>query len=225
VAAAGAQTTIASRQALATLCEQYWYPLYAFIRRRGHPRDEAEDLTQAFFAMLLEKNTLKHADPQRGRFRSYLLGTLRNFLANEWDRSQAIKRGGGRKPVSMDAASAEGRLGIEPHIDQSPEHFFDRQWALTVLNLAMELLRIQSRKNGKEAIFDRLQTCLVGEESELNYQQIGDELGMTEGAVKVAVYRLRAKYRELIREQIAQTLDSQDEIDDEIRHLFEALRG
>lgn len=225
VAAAAAPTNAESRAALAELCARYWYPLYAYIRHRGYLPSEAEDLTQAFFAMLLEKRTLKRADPSRGRFRSYLLGTLKHFLAGDTARARVAKRGGGRRPISLDAGDAEGRLRVDPVDRQSPDRLFDRHWALTVLNLTLTELRDQYVREGKQQLFERLQPCLAGRDPDVTYQQLATELGMTEGAVKVAMHRLRRRYGELVRRQIAHTVPSLADIDDEIRQLFTALRA
>lgn len=226
VASAGGDTSNESQQALTQLCEQYWYPLYAYIRRSGHRADQAEDLTQAFFAMLLEKKSFKNADPSRGRFRSYLLGALKNFLCNESDRARALKRGGGRGPLSLDVSSGEGRYAIEPADSRSsPERLFDRQWALTVLSHALKTVKDDLARQGKQTMFDRLQFCLVGDDAGADYRKIGEELGMNEGAIKTAVHRLRKRYRDALREQIAQTLDSEDEVEEEIQYLFAALKA
>ena len=223
---AGAPAGLPGKEALATLCKLYWYPLYAYVRRRGHTADQAEDLTQGFFARLLEKNVVGDADPHRGRFRSYLLGAMKQFLSNERERSQAQKRGGGRASVSLSGAEdAERRYSHEPSHDSSPERLFDRQWALTVLDLAMAELRAEFGRRGKERLFERLKGCLAGEDPDLTYRQIAGELGMTEGAVGVAVHRMRRQYREALRQQIAQTVQSPAEIDDEIRQLFAAVHG
>ena len=223
--AAAAQTGAESRAALATLCEIYWRPLYAYLRRGGHSADEAEDLTQGFFAMLLETRTLKNADPHLGRFRSYLLGALQHFLSNESNRAHRVKRGRGWRLISLDRAEEETRLHRELMDEHSPERLFDRQWGLTILKLALEDLREHFVHEGKGHLFCRLQPCLAREDSQIKYRQLGVELQMSEGAVKVAMHRMRRKYRQLLREQIGRTVRSPEEIDDEIRHLFVALRA
>ena len=226
VAAAGGETTAESRDALAALFEQYWYPIYVYIRRRGYRADEAEDLAQAFFTMLLERKSIRQADRRRGRFRSYLLGALQNFLASELERASAVRRGGGRRVVSLDPHDAEGRLKAEPVEGHSPERLFDRQWALTVLNLAIARLREQWSKRGKSQAFERLHGCMTaGRDSDARYADLAAELGMSAGAVKVAVHRMRREYGELVRRQIAQTVESASDVDEEVRHLFTALRG
>jgi len=214
-----------ARAALATLCETYWYPLYTYVRRRGYRAEEALDLTQEFFARLLEKESLRVADRARGRFRSFLLASLNHFLANEWDRARAEKRGGGRRTISMDAAGAEGRYALEPAGDLEPENLFERQWATALLEQVLTELREELARDGKQPLFDRLKRFLGGETPGASYSQVAAELGMTEGAVKTAVHRLRRHYRRLLRARIAQTVASADEIDDEIRHLFAALEG
>jgi RNA polymerase sigma-70 factor (ECF subfamily) len=212
-----------ARAALATLCQTYWRPLYCYVRRRGHSPDDAQDLTQQFFATLLEKEHLRVADPDRGRFRSFLLAVLNHFLANEWDRTRAKKRGGGRKMIPMDSADAEGRYSLEPADRLTPEKLYERQWALTLLDEVLGELRRQCEREGKERIFNRLKEFLGGAEPEAPYGQVAEELDMTEGAVKMAVHRLRRQYRRLLRAHIARTVACPEDIDDEIRHLFAAL--
>lgn len=223
--AAGGLTSVEAREALEVLAQQYWYPLYAFIRRRGTGPQEAEDLTQAFFAMMMEKHLLKGADASRGRFRSYLLGALKHFLSDQHDKARAEKRGGGRKLVSIDAAVGESMYCREPYTNETPERLYDRQWGMTVLNLALAELRAELEGNGKGRLFEAIQPCLTGDDSALKYHELGEQLGMSEGAVKTAVHRLRRQYRERVREQISRTLDGPGEIDDEVRHLFEALKA
>ncbi|MDB5293202.1 MAG: hypothetical protein JWL69_4443 [Phycisphaerales bacterium] len=225
VAAAGAPTSAESRAALAVLCEAYWYPLYAYLRHRGYSVDSAEELTQAFFAMLIESKTLKNADPSLGRFRSYLLGALKHFLGTQSQQAKAAKRGGGRRVISLDTADAENRLHKELIDDRSPERVFDRQWALTVLNLALARLQEQFQHEGKAHLFAELHRYLTADDSELKYRQLSAELKMSEGAIKVAVHRMRARYRHLVRQQVARTVASPREVDDEIRRLFIALRA
>jgi RNA polymerase sigma-70 factor (ECF subfamily) len=223
VLAAGKRSSPQSSAALATLCENYWYPLYAYVRRRGHEANEAEDFTQAFFARLLEKNDLAAADPERGRFRSFLLASLKHFLANEWDRARAEKRGGGRAALSIDFGTAEERYRAEPTHDLTPEKIFERRWALVLLENVLARLHDESAQAGKADSFDRLKGFLTGEQSAGTYGQLAAELNMSEGAVKVAVHRLRRRYRELLRAEIEETVADPDEIDQEIRALFSAL--
>jgi RNA polymerase sigma-70 factor (ECF subfamily) len=225
VAAAGAPTSAESRAALAALCEAYWYPLYAYLRRRGHGVDSAEELAQAFFAMLIESNTLKNADRSLGRFRSYLLGALKHFLGTQSQQAKAAKRGGGRRIVSLDTADAENRLHKELIDNRSPERIFDRQWALNVLNLALARLQEQFQHEGKTQLFANLHRYLTADDSELKYRQLCEEMEMSEGAIKVAVHRMRARYRQMVRQQVARTVASPSDVDDEIRRLFIALRA
>ena len=225
VLAAGADTSSPGvHQALATLCETYWYPLYGFLRSRGFSAEDAQDLTQAFFARLLEKHALRHADPSRGRFRSFLLASLKNFAANERDREIAGKRGGGAPMLSLEIESAEGRFQMEPPTDETPERVFDRRWALTLLDRVM--LRLQAEitaRSEKSSAFDRLKTYLTGDQPQLSYAETASELGMSEGAVKVAVHRLRKRFRDLVRDEIAHTVSSPAEIEDELRHLWSSV--
>jgi RNA polymerase sigma factor (sigma-70 family) len=223
VLAAGQRGSPQSSAALATLCENYWYPLYAYVRRRGYEADEAQDFTQAFFTRLLERNDLAAADPRRGRFRSFLLTSLKHFLANEWDRNRAQKRGGGRAALSIDFGTAEERYRAEPAHDLTPEKIFERRWALVLLENVLARLHDESAQAGTADSFDRLKGFLTGEQSAGTYGQLAAELNMSEGAVKVAVHRLRRRYRELLRAEIEETVADPDEIDQEIRALFSAL--
>jgi RNA polymerase sigma-70 factor (ECF subfamily) len=223
VLAAGQRRSPQSSAALATLCENYWYPLYAYVRRRGHEADEAQDFTQAFFARLLEKNDLAAADPGRGRFRSFLLASLKHFLANEWDRARAEKRGGGRSVLSIDFGTAEERYRAEPSHDLTPEKIFERRWAFVLLENVLARLHDESAQAGKADSFDRLKGFLTGEQTQVTYGQLAAELNMSEGAVKVAVHRLRRRYRELLRAEIEETVADPQVIDQEIRDLFSAL--
>jgi RNA polymerase sigma factor (sigma-70 family) len=215
-------TTPASRDALARLCETYWYPLYAYVRRWGHQADDAADLTQEFFARLLEKEYLRDVDPARGRFRSFLLAAMKHFLLNERDRANAARRGGGVAPLSLEFETAEGRYRIEPPDRLTPDKAFERQWARTVLERTMDRLRREQEEAGKLPAFGRLQGALTGE-TDMAYAEIGAALGMSEGAVKVAVHRLRRRFGELLRQEIAETIADPAEVDDEIRYLFAAL--
>lgn len=210
-------------EALTTLCETYWYPLYAFLRGRGHGPADAEDLTQAFFAMLFEKQVLRHADPARGRFRSFLLTALQNFAANVHARDTAAKRGGGARFLPLDFQDAEGRFVLDPASAESPERSFDRRWALTLLDRAMTRLQDESLQRNKQQHFAALKPHLAGDEPQLSYAETAAVLGMSEGAVKVAVHRLRRRFRDIVREEIAQTVPSPDEIEDELRYLWAAV--
>ena len=225
VLAAGGERSTEGRQALATLCETYWYPLYAYVRRRGYAAADAQDLTQAFFATLLEKEYLRAADRERGRFRSFLLTALKRFLVKEWDRAHAQKRGGTHKGISLDVRSGETRYSQEPSHDWTPERIYERRWALTLLDQVMARLRRRYVADGKGDLFDLLKAFLTGESGAPPYSEVAAGLGMTEGAVKVAAHRLRRRYRELLRSEIAQTVAHPDEVDDELRLLRAAVRG
>ena len=220
VLAAGRDTT-GAQPALAKLCETYWYPLYAFVRRQGHSAHDAQDLTQEFFARLLGKCWLEGVDRERGRFRSFLLAAMKHFLANEWDRAHALKRGGKAPLLHLDDVEAEARYRLEPSDTRSPEHLFERRWALTLLDQVLTRLRKECADAGKLAQFDALKFSLMGEQ--VAYAEVARELALPPGAVKVAVHRLRRRYRDLIRAEIAQTVESPSEIADELRHLFAAL--
>jgi RNA polymerase sigma-70 factor (ECF subfamily) len=209
--------------ALSTLCQAYWFPLYAYLRRRGYDTHQAEDYTQGFFAGILERQGLRRADPKYGKFRSFLLASLKNFLSDEWDRSRAQKRGGDKKILSLDLDTAESRYAREPAHRLSAEKLFERSWALTVLKQAMDRLKAESTTPDKQRLFDRLKVYITAERDAAAYRQVGAELDMTEGAVKVAVHRLRRRYRELVRDEIAQTVTTEAQVDEEIRDLFAAL--
>lgn len=210
------------RRALEDLCGSYWYPVYAFVRRRGRDRDEAEDLTQGFFAELLEKHTLKAADRERGRFRSFLLTALKFYLSKEQERTRAQKRGAGRSPIPLDADEAEKRYRLEPADRHTPETLFERRWALVVLERVLDRLRREVERSAHAERL-RLVECLTDEGSRGRYKQLGEELEMSEPAVKVAVHRLRQRFGELLREEVAQTVDGPKMVDDELRHLFAVI--
>lgn len=223
LAAAGAGDSRHARDALERLCRNYWMPIYAFVRRQGHNPHDAQDLTQEFFARLLEKNYLADADRARGRFRSFLLASLKHFLANEWDKANAQKRGGGRAPVSIDAAAAETSFGAELADRLSAEKIFERRWALSLLDQVLRRLREEYTRDGKEKQFAQLKSTLTEASRSVPYGEIAARLATSEGAVKVAVHRLRRRYRELLRAEIADTVAGADEVEDEIRNLFAAL--
>ena len=223
VLAAGQPESTSHQQALESLCRTYWFPLYAYLRRQGHDAHQAEDHTQAFLAFILEKHGLRLADPKRGRFRSFLLTSLKNFLANERARAGAQKRGGGRKILSLDVENAECQYALKPHGELSPEKLFARSWALTVLDRTMARLQGEAANTRKTKLFERLRAYLTAGESSGPYGEIAAELKMSEGAVRVAAHRLRRRYRELLRDEIAQTVTTEDQIDEEIRDLFAAL--
>lgn len=209
--------------ALSTLCQTYWFPLYAYLRRRGYDSHQAEDYTQGFFAGILERKGLQRADPKYGKFRSFLLACLKNFLADERDRAQAQKRGGDKKVLSLDFGAAASRYDREPEHYLSPEKLFERSWALTVLSRAMDRLKAESAASDKQQLFNRLKIYLTAERDAVPYKDAAVKLDMTEGAVKVAVHRLRRRYRELVRDEIAQTVTTEAQVDEEIRDLFAAL--
>ena len=223
VQAATQRKTPEACQALETLCQTYWFPVYAYLRRWGHAQDTAEDYTQGFFTHLLERDGFRLADPKRGRFRSFLLSALKNFIANQQDRTRALKRGGGHTTLSLDLAEAEGRYAVQSGRTSSPEHVFERSWALTILDRAMAQLQSELVGRGKGELFDHLKGYMAVDSDTVPYQQAAQTLGMTENAVKVAVHRLRKRYRELLRDEISQTVSDQAQIDEEIGSLFAAL--
>lgn len=222
LAAARGQTSSRAAEAMAELCRIYWYPLYAFLRRRGHEVHEAEDLTQEFFTRLLGEHFLANVDRQKGRFRAFLLASLKHFLSDQQDRAHAQKRGGGRAIVSLDSLDAEARYRLEPAQDLTPEKMFEKQWALALLDHVLSRQHAEMEAEGKSALFEALKDTLTGARS-LTYAAIGAQLGMSEGAVKVAAHRMRRRYRDLLREEIAQTVASAEEIGDEIRYLLSCL--
>lgn len=215
-------TSRSSDTALAELCEAYWYPLYAFVRRQGHSPEDAADLTQGYFAKLLEKDYLKDVRPEAGRFRSFLLASLKHFLYNEWDRQKAQKRGGHLQKISLDAERAENRYSIEPLDRLTPEDLYEKHWAFTVLERTLDQLADETPES-KTFRFAKLRPFLIGEETDTTYRQIGEELGLSESGVKVAVHRLRRRFGVILRQEIGQTVASSGDVDDEIRHLLECL--
>jgi RNA polymerase sigma-70 factor (ECF subfamily) len=223
VLAAGRPKSASYRQALETLCQTYWFPLYAYLRRHGCNCHQSQDYTQAFFTALLDKGGLGLADPKRGKFRSFLLASLKHFLSNERARARAKKRGGNRKVLSIDFEKAENQYALEPRDELSPEKLFERSWALTVLERTMARLQAEADGTGKQKLFKCLKLYLIADEDSDPYSKVADDLNMTEGAVRTAVHRLRKRYRELLRDEIAQTVTSDEQIDEEIRDLFIAL--
>ena len=212
-----------SAEALETLCRTYWYPLYAFVRRQGRSPHDAQDLTQEFFARLLQKDYLQAAAQEKGRFRTFLLVALKRFLANEWDRLRAQKRGGGQTPLSLDTDIAEQRYRVEPGEGVPADKVFERRWALTLLERTMTRLREEFAAAGKPDEFERLKVFLTAERGAIAYVEIAGALGVSEGAARVAVHRLRKRFREVFREEIAHTVASPEEIDAEVRHLMTVL--
>ncbi len=225
VLSAGARSSPQSDVALAALCETYWGPLYAYVRRLGYSAHDAQDLTQGFFTRLLEKDFLKDVDHQRGRFRSFLLGALKHFLSHERESARAQKRGGGRVPFSLNFQDAEDRYGLEPADRTTPEHIYQRRWALTLLDRVIRRLEQEHRSAGKQQTFAALKEFLTAGHASQSYRRVAEVLGISEGAVKVAVHRLRRRYRELLKDEIAQTVTSPTEVEDEIRELFAAVRS
>jgi RNA polymerase sigma factor (sigma-70 family) len=219
---AGRDEPAEAQSALGQLCTAYWYPLYSFVRRRGHSPHDAEDLTQAFLTQLLERRGLGQIDPERGRFRTFLLASLKNFLANDWDRAHALKRGGGKSFVSLDEHSAESRYQLEPSHELTPERHFERQWAITLLDQVLAALHSEYVAEGKGELFEELKAVIAGHAD--SYAELAARLGRSEGAIKVAVHRLRQRYRDLIRARIAATVGEGD-IEDELRQLLAALSG
>jgi RNA polymerase sigma-70 factor (ECF subfamily) len=219
----GESTT--SRKALERLCCLYWPPIYAFLRREGHRPADAEDLTQAFFAHLFEKSFLAHLQHQEGRFRSFLLTFLKHFLSDQRDKADAQKRGGGKALLSLDQMAEEERSGMEPPGQWTAEQVFERRWAQALMEQAVERLRREYVANGKEPLFELLKDVQPGERGTLTYADIGVRLGLTEQAVKNAIHRLRRRHREILREEIAQTLTDPSKIEEEIQHLMAVLAG
>lgn len=225
VLAAGRSDSPDAHDALEKLCRAYWPPIYAFVRRQGYNPHDAQDLTQGFFARLLEKNTFADADRAKGRFRSFLLGALKHFLANEWDKANAQKRGGGKMLIPIDTSAAESSCGFELADQVTAEKVFERRWALTLLDQVLRRLRQEHVEAGKELLFEQLKQTLTEASRAVPYAAIASRLGASEGAIKVAVHRLRQRYRELLRQEIANTVGSAGEVEDELRNLFAALAG
>ena len=213
-----------ARSALVSLCEGYWYPLYAYVRRRGYSADQAQDLTQEFFIRLLEGRYLDRADPEKGRFRSFILTSLRFFVADEADRQRAHKRGGGAVGP-LEFLSGEERYQREPAHDETPERIFERRWALSVLDRVVEKLRNEFVQHGRPEHFDKLKVFLLGQSDAQPYAALAREMNTSEGAIKVAVHRLRKRYRELFRQEIADTVADPAEVESELRFLVAALAG
>lgn len=216
------QSQTIARKALEELCRAYWYPLYAFVRNRGYAPEDAQDLTQAFLARFIETGGFASADRRRGRFRSYLLGALKHFLANDWRRGQTRKRGGDVVFLAWDSLDPEAKYGLEPASTSNPETEFDREWARQLTARALAKLNAEAKSSGKPELFETIQGCLTGEE--LDRVECEKKLGMTEGAVKAAIYRLRQRYRDCVRAEIAETVGEAAEVDDEMRHLLAVLR-
>jgi RNA polymerase sigma factor (sigma-70 family) len=221
VVAAGDPHRTEARSALTALCESYWYPLYAYLRRRGYPAHQAQDLTQEFFLRMLEGRSLDRADPEKGRFRGFLLTSLKFFVADEEDRNRAQKRGGGAL-LPLEFSWGEDRYQREPAHDETPERIFERRWALTVVDRVVEKLRDEFVRHGRPEHFERLKVFLLGQ-SDAPYAELAREMNTSEGALKVAVHRLRKRYRELFRQEIADTVADPAEVEPEIRYLAGVL--
>ena len=223
LSAAGKKDSVLAGQSLEKLCRVYWLPLYTYIRRQGESPHDAQDLTQEFFARFLEKDFLASVDPGKGRFRSFLLASLKHFLSNQRDRARAQKRGGGQTPLSLDFSSAETQVVFQPADGQTPEKAFEKRWALTLLEESLKRLRKEYADRGREALFEQLKTTLTEGRGGTAYAELSARLGMSEAAVKMAVLRLRQRYREVLRAEIAQTVSQESEVEDELREVFRAL--
>ena len=223
VLAAGRPADRDAQEALSQLCELYWYPLYAYVRRRVEDLDDAQDLTQGFFAHLLEKGAVAQADRTRGRFRAFLLTAVKNFLANQRQREQAQKRGGQRLMLSLDLDAGESKFQLEPAHELTPEKLFERRWVTTLLDRVLDRLRAELADAGKAEHFERLKEGLTGDSESTDYKQAATALGMTPAAAKQAAYRLRKRYRQLFREEVARTVADESEVDEEIGRLLELL--
>ena len=220
---AGQRHTPQSDHALEELCRSYWFPLYAYVRRRGHTKADAEDLTQAFFEKFLAKNYLEGLSAEHGRFRAFLLASLKHFLANEWDKSQRQKRGSGATHLSLDWQTADSKFQVAATNEPSPDQAFDREWALALLSKVIERLQADCVAEGKAKLFDQLKVFLAEGKGETAQSEVAKALGMEEGAVRVAVHRLRKRYRQLLRDEIANTLSDPAMVEEEMRALFGAF--
>ena len=225
VLAAGKRSTPQSNAALEQLCKTYWFPLYAYVRRRGYSKEDAEDLTQAFFARFLARNYLAGLSAGRGRFRAFLLASLKHFLINDWKKSQRLKRGGGEAPLSLDWQTADTKFQVAATNEPSPDKTFDREWALALLAKVIERLQKECEADGKAKLFEQLKIFLTTGKDESAQGKAAKLLGMEEGAVRVAIHRLRKRYRQLLRDEIAQTLADASDVDEEMRALFSAFSG
>jgi len=225
VLAAGKRHTPQSDHALEQLCRTYWFPLYAYVRRRGHNKQDAEDSVQAFFARFLAKNYLAGLNAERGRFRAFLLASLKHFLINEWKRSQRLKRGGGEKNLSLDWQTADTKFQVAATNEPSPDKAFDREWALALLAKVIERLQQECAAEGKAKVFEQLKMFLTAGKGESAQSETAKALGMEEGAVRVTIHRLRKRYRQLLRDEISQTLTDPAQVDEELRALFGAFSG
>lgn len=220
---AGHGDSAAAGRALEKLCEAYWYPLYAYVRRQGHSVADAQDLTQDFFARFVERKYVQLADRARGRFRTFLLTSLKHFMVNEWNKANALKRGGGQRALSLDEERAEKRLAAEPAVEQAPDAVFDQRWATALLQRAMDRLEAEFGADGKKEAFEQLKQFLWGTGEPAEYAAMAEKLGMNDGALKTAVHRFRARFREHLKQEVAQTVSEPGEIEDELRYLRSVL--
>jgi RNA polymerase sigma-70 factor (ECF subfamily) len=224
VLAAGQSGAPDAHTALEKLCRTYWFPLYAFARRQGNSPEDAQDLTQDFFLRLLEKNYLAKADPDRGKFRTFLLSSLKNFLVNEWKRAGRLKRGGGLEFLSIDTNAAEDRYAGEGPDEFTPDDEYETRWAVTLIEQVLSALRQEFNEADKSRLFEELKGLLWGDKSAASYAEIAGHLNLSEGNVKVAVHRLRQRFRELLRAEVANTVARPEDIDAELRHLISVLK-
>lgn len=220
---AGQGTAPEAHAALEELCRTYWYPLYAYVRRHTPNHEDAQDLTQAFFARFLEKNYLEHLSSDKGRFRAFLLASLKHFLANEWDKSKRLKRGGGVANLPLDWQGADTRYVHEPADHLSPDKLYDRAWAVTLLENVITRLRTEAIEEGKGQLFDELKAFLMADKARVPYADAAAKVGVTESAIRVAVHRLRKRYRELLRREIQQTISNPAQVEEELQALFSAF--
>jgi RNA polymerase sigma factor (sigma-70 family) len=225
VLAAKQRTSDAAAEALEILCRAYWYPLYSYVRRLGVQPQDAQDLTQEFFCRLLEKRWLDSADREKGRLRTFLVVALKRFMAGEWRRAAAQRRGGGFCHVPIDTQFAESRYAADPSATLPADALFERQWAITLLNLVLNRLKAEFAAAGKPTEYAALKDCLMSERGAIDYAAVAVHLGISEGAARVAVHRLRKRFRDIYREEVAQTLSEGDDLDGEVRHLATALAG
>jgi RNA polymerase sigma factor (sigma-70 family) len=223
VLAAGDSGALGASAALELLCQTYWYPLYVYVRRRGYSDSDAQDLTQEFFARLLDKKYLKLADPNRGKFRSFLLKSLQHFLVNEWEKARTQKRGSGQSLVPLDVHGAEARYAAEPIQELALDEVYEKRWAVTLIETVLARLGDGYSADGRAQIFESLKGCIWGDRATVSYDEVAERLGLSEGAVKVAVHRLRTRYRELLRAEVAHTVSNLNEVVEELRHLMAVL--
>jgi RNA polymerase sigma factor (sigma-70 family) len=223
VLAAGDSTSPQASASLEKLCRTYWYPLYVYVRRRGFKHEDSQDLTQAFFAHLLRQDFLDGVGPEKGRFRSFLLACLKHFVVDEWEKARTAKRGGNCPALPLDMEKAEERYQLEARVEANPDSLFERRWALDLLERVLDRLRQEAADSARRAVFDELECCLLGDRPTETYAQLGARLGLSETAVKVTVHRLRQRYRELLREEVAHTVTCPEELEAEMRYLLEVV--